>query len=97
MSPQTEAPTVEVACAWPDRQRVVTVPLGEGLTAREAVDRSGLLQEFPALAVRPLLLGIYGRRVAADQPLVAGDRVELYRELPVDPRAARRQAARARR
>jgi hypothetical protein len=88
-------PAVEVVYARPDRQRVVRVPLREGLTASEAVLAAGLAQEFPELASQPLLLGIFGRRVQGTQPLRAGDRVEVYRPLKFDPRDARRKAAQA--
>lgn len=89
----SEPPTVEVAYALPACQRIVTVPLAEGMTALGAVHASGLLAEFPELDAASLALGIYGRRVEASQALRAGDRVEIYRPLGIDPRAARRQAA----
>jgi len=85
---------VEVVYALPDRQRVVTLALPEaGLTAQAAVERSGLLDEFPALRERPLVLGIYGTVCAPDRPLRERDRVEIYRPLQVDPRAQRRERA----
>jgi putative ubiquitin-RnfH superfamily antitoxin RatB of RatAB toxin-antitoxin module len=85
-------PGVDVAYAQPDRQRIVRVALRDGMTAGDAVAASGLTVEFPELAARPLLLGIYGRRVEAAQLLRDGDRVEIYRELRTDPREARRRA-----
>ena len=92
--PDREA-TVEVVYALPDRQRVVRLPLRDGMTAMEAVQAAGLEREFPELAVRDLVLGIYGRRVEATQALRSGDRVEIYRPLKFDPRDARRKAAQA--
>jgi putative ubiquitin-RnfH superfamily antitoxin RatB of RatAB toxin-antitoxin module len=89
--------TVEVVYALPDRQRVVCVPLRDGLTALEAVRAAGLEREFPEIAGRDLVLGIYGRRVPATQVLRSGDRVEIYRPLKFDPRDARRKAAQAQR
>jgi putative ubiquitin-RnfH superfamily antitoxin RatB of RatAB toxin-antitoxin module len=86
-------PTVEVVYALPKRQRVVQLALRAGMTADEAVRDSGLAGEFPELGTRPLLLGIFGRRVDGTQPLRDGDRVEIYRELKFDPREARRRAA----
>jgi putative ubiquitin-RnfH superfamily antitoxin RatB of RatAB toxin-antitoxin module len=81
---------VEVAYALAEQQRVVAVELPErGLTAREAVEASGLPEEF-GLDPAALTLGVFGKVCAADRPLVAGDRVEIYRPLPNDPRAARR-------
>ena len=88
------AARVEVVYALPDRQRVVTLAIPEaGLTAQAAVERSGLLDEFPSLRDRPLVLGIYGTVCAPDRPLRDRDRVEIYRPLQVDPRAQRRERA----
>jgi putative ubiquitin-RnfH superfamily antitoxin RatB of RatAB toxin-antitoxin module len=68
----------------------VVVALPErGLTAREAVEASGLAQEL-GLDPGALTLGVFGKVCTADRPLLAGDRVEIYRPLPNDPRAARR-------
>ena len=63
------------------------------MTAAQAVRASGLLEEFPELGCQVLALGIYGRRVDPGHLLRAGDRVEIYRPLKVDPREARRRAA----
>lgn len=90
-----ERPAIEVVHALPDRQRVVGLPLHEGMTAQEAVQASGLLEEFPALRGAVLALGIYGRRIEGEQVLRPGDRVEIYRPLRLDPREARRQALQA--
>lgn len=86
-------PVVEVVYALPERQRVMRVELRAGMTAEEAVRASGLTDAFPELGAGPLLLGIFGRRVEATQPLKDGDRVEIYRQLKFDPRDARRRAA----
>jgi len=88
-----EFPGIEVAYALPGRQRVVHLPLERPMTAEEAVRASGLLEEFPELAGQVLALGVYGRRVDRQHVLRAGDRVEIYRPLKVDPRDARRRAA----
>ena len=85
---------VEVVYALPGRQFVIALPLEPpGLTARAAVERSGLLAQVPELAAQPLVLGIFGvvcdeRRVLRD-----GDRVEIYRPLRHDPRDLRRERA----
>jgi len=86
-------PAVEVVYALPDRQRVVSVPLREGMTAEQAVQASAILAEFPELAAESRVLGIHGRRVEGTQRLRDGDRVEIYRPLKFDPRDARRKAA----
>jgi putative ubiquitin-RnfH superfamily antitoxin RatB of RatAB toxin-antitoxin module len=90
-----DLPEIEVVYASTDRQRVVGLPLTRGLTALEAVRASGLLEEFPEVDPAQLALGVWGRRVPAEQRLQPGDRVEIYRPLRFDPRAARREAVRA--
>jgi putative ubiquitin-RnfH superfamily antitoxin RatB of RatAB toxin-antitoxin module len=40
---------------------------------------------------------VYGRRVSAETRLADGDRVEIYRELLIDPKERRRQRAAKRR
>ena len=92
----THAARVEVAYALPDRQRVVAVELPvAGLTAGQAVQRSGLLQEFPQIAEHPLALAVFGVVCEPERPLRAGDRVEILRPLLHDPRALRRERAAA--
>ena len=84
---------VEVACALPARQSVETLDVPVGCTAREAVRRSGIAAAFPELDVEQRALGIFSRAVDDDHVLVAGDRVEIYRPLLLDPKQARRQRA----
>ena len=86
-----EARTVEVVYATPDDQRFVTLEYAPGLTARAAVEASGLLAAFPEIASRPLVLGIFGEAVDGDRLLSPGDRVEICRPLLRDPRTLRRE------
>jgi putative ubiquitin-RnfH superfamily antitoxin RatB of RatAB toxin-antitoxin module len=91
-----DAPRVEVVYALPERQSVATIALpAAGLTALDAVERSGLLEQFPELRSQTLVLGVYGAVCAHDRPLRDRDRVEIYRPLKVDPRAQRKQRAAA--
>lgn len=84
---------IEVACALPHCQRLLSLRVPSGCTLREAVVRSGIAQYFPELAVDQAPLGIFGRWVAEPErySVQAGDRIEIYRPLLVDPREARRQ------
>jgi putative ubiquitin-RnfH superfamily antitoxin RatB of RatAB toxin-antitoxin module len=92
----TQAARVEVAYALPDRQRVVALDLPvDGLTAGQAVQRSGLLEEFPQIAAQALALAVFGVVCEPERPLRAGDRVEILRPLRHDPRALRRERAAA--
>ena len=96
MHSTTASAKVEVVYALPARQCVVTLELpAGGLTAGQAVERSGLLQEFPEIAERVLELAVYGVPCDADRSLRADDRVEILRSLRRDPRASRRERAAA--
>jgi putative ubiquitin-RnfH superfamily antitoxin RatB of RatAB toxin-antitoxin module len=86
---------VEVVYALADVQRLVTVQVPAGTTARQAVERCGLAAEFPDLDVQGCPLGIFGKALADPQARVleAGERVEIYRPLIADPKDVRKQRA----
>jgi putative ubiquitin-RnfH superfamily antitoxin RatB of RatAB toxin-antitoxin module len=83
--------TVQVVYATPKVQRIVTLERRPGMTAEEAVHASGLLDEFPEISEKPLMLGVFGAEVALDRLLERGDRVEIARPLQRDPRELRRE------
>ena len=85
--------TVEVVYATAEAQRVIEVLFSAGLTAEQAVERAGFLDEFPELQSNSLVLGIFGERVAGDRELSAGERVEICRPLKQDPRDMRSSLA----
>jgi hypothetical protein len=50
-------------------------------------------QRFEGLNLEDSRLGIFGKLVAPDQVLQAGDRVEIYRPLKADPKEVRKARA----
>jgi putative ubiquitin-RnfH superfamily antitoxin RatB of RatAB toxin-antitoxin module len=84
---------IEVAYALREEQVLLELDMAEGTTARQAVERSGILQRIPEIDLARAGLGIFGRVVAPDTPLRDGDRVEIYRPLIADPKDARRTRA----
>lgn len=84
---------VEVVYALPERQVVIALEVEEGTTALLAIERSGVLQQFPRASPRRDGVGVFGKLVALDTPLREGDRVEIYRPLIADPKTARRERA----
>ena len=92
----TDPILVQVAYARPERQRIVDLAVAPGTSVREAVRCSGMAREFPEIDPESAPLGVYGRAVDGEETLRAGDRVEIYRPLEIDPREARRQRARLR-
>lgn len=89
-----ESIDVAVACAEPDRQTVLTVSVPRGCTAWEAVERSGILACHPSIDAAACGVGIFGAEVDRARVLAPGDRVEVLRPLPEDPRERRRRLAR---
>lgn len=93
---------IEVACALPERQLVVALEVLPGTTALEAVALADIAAAFPEVEIDPARIGVHGRLLgtrglapAALYAVRAGDRVEVYRPLRIDPKAARRRAAAA--
>lgn len=86
---------VEVVYAAVDRQRLLRVSVPAGTDMRSAVLASGIGEVFPELDLQQCPLGIFGKVVAdpAGRVLSAGERVEIYRPLLVDPKEVRRQRA----
>lgn len=90
--------TVEVAYALPHKQRLVALRVPEGTTARQAVelaDLPALFPELPSDTFKQAPLGIFGKalRTPETETLREGDRVEVYRPLAIDPKAARLERA----
>lgn len=84
---------VEVVFALPQKQFLLTVLVEGGETVAEVIVRSRLMETFPDYSLAELALGVWGREVEENRIVKAGDRIELYRPLELDPREARRQLA----
>jgi uncharacterized protein len=84
---------VEVAYAREQAQALIAVTGDEGLTAREAIERSGVVRQFPEIDLAVNKVGVYGKLVSLDQVLAPGDRVEIYRPLIADPKEQRKKRA----
>ncbi len=76
-----------------DEQALLTLEAEAGLTLREAIDRSGIREQFPEIDLAVNKVGIFGRITTLDQVLEEGDRVEIYRPLIADPKEARKRRA----
>jgi putative ubiquitin-RnfH superfamily antitoxin RatB of RatAB toxin-antitoxin module len=84
---------VEVVFAMPEKQVMVELEATAGLTVGRAIELSAIARRFPGVDLDALEVGIWGRVVSREQPVGAGDRVEIYRPLVMDPREARRRRA----
>ena len=88
---------VEVVYATPDHQVLCRVMLPRGSTLQDAIDQAGITGKLAVIDMASCKVGVFGRLRARDALVRDGDRVELYRPLMVDPKAARRiRSARSR-
>jgi len=86
---------VEVACATADKQLVLEIVVADGTTISQAIELSKIQNEFPELDFQLCKVGIFGQQKPRDHSLTDGDRVEIYRDLLVDPKQARLNRAAA--
>lgn len=86
---------VEVVYALPSEQLLCCVEVPVTCTLWQAVERSGLLDRFPEINPETHTFGVFGRRELSPEArvLIAGERVEIYRPLTIDPKEARRLRA----
>lgn len=84
---------VEVAYALPEEQVIIPLEVATGTTAQQAIERSGILQQFMDIDLKANKVGVFGKLVKLDTVLRANDRVEIYRPLIADPKEVRRQRA----
>lgn len=86
---------VEVAYALPNKQKIIQLTVPVGTSMIEAAHLSGIAEHFPGLDIDASAMGVFGKTVGkpAERELLAGERVEIYRPLTVDPKEIRKQRA----
>jgi putative ubiquitin-RnfH superfamily antitoxin RatB of RatAB toxin-antitoxin module len=91
---------IEVAYALAERQRIIALEVAPGTTALDAVVQSGIVREFPEIDPATADMGIFSKSLdgktlplPGEYALKPRDRVEIYRPLLADPKAARAQRA----
>ena len=85
--------TVTVVLALLERATEIELRLAPGATVGDALARFPT-RTAPDVDIATAPVGIWGRRVDRSHALRDGDRVEIYRPLVADPKAARRRRAR---
>ncbi|OGT15677.1 MAG: protein RnfH [Gallionellales bacterium RIFCSPHIGHO2_02_FULL_57_16] len=83
---------IGIAYALPQRQAWFDVNLSDGATIKDAIERSGILGQFPEIDLEKNKVGIYGKVSKLDAVLNDGDRVEIYRPITCDPKTVPRKA-----
>jgi putative ubiquitin-RnfH superfamily antitoxin RatB of RatAB toxin-antitoxin module len=83
-----------VAYATPERQHLWTVELAPHASIQDAISAARALATCPDVPWDEAPVGIFGELRARTDIPAHGDRVELYRALPNDPRQQRRERVR---
>ena len=83
---------IGIAYALPQRQVWFDVNLPDGATIKDAVERSGILKQFPEIDLEKQKIGVFGKVSKLDAVLNDGDRVEIYRPIICDPKTVPRKA-----
>ena len=85
--------SIEVAYASPEQSWLIPLSVEEGSTIKQAIVSSGILEQCPEINLEINKVGIFSKIIALDTLLRAGDRIEIYRPLILDPKEARRLRA----
>lgn len=86
---------VTVAYATPQQQIVIPLRVPAGSTLEQAIQSSGVLEQFAEINLTINSVGVFGELASLDDPVPAGGRIEVYRALLADPKLARRRRAAA--
>jgi putative ubiquitin-RnfH superfamily antitoxin RatB of RatAB toxin-antitoxin module len=84
---------IEVAYAAPERVVTKTYEMTLPATLSDALARAMADPDFAGVDIANASVGVFGLLARREQPLLDGDRVEIYRPLAVDPKTARRARA----
>ncbi|MBL4647558.1 MAG: RnfH family protein [Gammaproteobacteria bacterium] len=85
--------SIEVVYALADKQALLNIQVPKDSTVQQAIECSGLLQQFPDIDLTKNAVGVFGRSVDLQHIVEAGNRIEIYRPLVIDPKEARRRRA----
>lgn len=78
-----------VYASAPRTVHLLALDVPQPCTLGQALALSGWLEQHPEVATLPT--GIWNRKSTRDALLREGDRIEVYRDLRVDPKVARRE------
>ena len=80
---------IEVAFANDKNQLIVPLSVPANYCIQEAIQRSDILKQFPEIDLTKNKRGVFGKLRSLEASIQAGDRIEIYRSLKVDPKKNR--------
>jgi putative ubiquitin-RnfH superfamily antitoxin RatB of RatAB toxin-antitoxin module len=82
---------VGVAYADKFKRTWLKLDVPDGSSVREAIEHSGLMQQYPDIDLENQRVGIFGKFTRLDAKIKDGDRVEIYRPITADPETVPRR------
>lgn len=84
---------MNVGVAYADKFKQVWLKLEvpDGSTVQQAIEHSGLLEQFPDIDLDTQKVGIFGKVTKLNAKVEDGARVEIYREITADPELVERR------
>ena len=83
---------VGVVYAIPTRQSWLSIDVPEGTSVRDAIEKSGILHQYPEINLETQKVGIFGKATTLDTVVEEGARIEIYRPITADPKTVKRRA-----
>ncbi|MCG8053983.1 MAG: RnfH family protein, partial [Candidatus Thiodiazotropha endolucinida] len=80
-----------VAYADKFKQLWLKLEVPDGSTVMQAIEKSGLLEQFPEIDLTLQKVGIFGKIAKLDAVVEEGSRIEVYREITADPELVERR------
>ena len=84
---------MNVGVAYADKFKQVWLKLEvpDESTVRQAIEHSGLLEQFPEIDLDGQKVGIFGKVTKLDVKVEEGARIEIYRPITADPELVERR------
>jgi len=79
---------ITIAYALPHEQVLEELNIPENTTVEQAIHMSHMLEKYTEIDLAINKVGVFAKLVKLDQLVREGDRIEIYRSLPVKPRDA---------
>lgn len=84
---------MNVGVAYADKFKKVWLKLEvpDGSTVLEAIEHSGILEQFPEIDLDTQKVGVFGKVTKLTNVVEEGSRVEIYRAITCDPELVERR------
>ena len=82
---------IGVAYSEPGQQIWLNIEVPDEFSVKEAIERSGILKQFPHIDLSAQKVGVFGRLVKLEAAVKPGDRIEIYRGIIADPETVPRR------